>query len=110
MSEKDNITFSYLFLSWSLERSNFFIAAHSYKEDKWITERKSKLPVREILSVFETNIVKHLAKIKFKFTLLACLQKLLGDFFFGQQWCPKIKPSKNGDVFKKFKATYAWYS
>ena len=85
MSEKDNISFSYLFLSWSLERSNFFIAAHSYKGDKWITERRSKLPVREILSVFETNIVKHLAKIKFKFTLLACLQKLLGDFFFGQQ-------------------------
>ena len=85
MSEKDNIS-SYLFLSWSLERSNFFIAAHSYKEDHdWITERKSKLPVREILSAFETNIVKHLPKIKLKLTLLACLQKLLGDFCFGQQ-------------------------
>ena len=36
MSEKDNISFSQLFLSWSLERSNFFIAAHSYKEDNWL--------------------------------------------------------------------------
>ena len=85
MSEKDNISFSYLFLSWSLERSNVFTAAHSFKEDNWIKERKSKLPVREILSAFETNIVKHLAKIKLKFTSLACLQKLLGDFCFGQR-------------------------